>query len=235
MEATSPLGRPLYSYGQVDRILGVRPGTARRWINGYNRLGTAYEPVVRLHRLDDRNLVTWGEFVETYYLARLRSHPVPVPMHRIRRALQRLRDRLGVPYAFADERVLHAEREGLLDVVKVIQEEEGVDDFLVEVLSNGQLMLLPEARRRLERIEFDGGIAARLRPRLDIDTIFVSGHENFGRPMIGDTFITPSAVAELVQAGDPLDMVAQLYELPPRLINDAGLFTYGDRWRLLVA
>ena len=33
------LERPLYGLGQVDRILGLRGGTARRWIDGYSRGG----------------------------------------------------------------------------------------------------------------------------------------------------------------------------------------------------
>ena len=41
------LSRPVYGVGQVDRILGLRPGTARRWIDGYQRSGTSYPPVVR--------------------------------------------------------------------------------------------------------------------------------------------------------------------------------------------
>lgn len=29
--------RPVYGFGQVDRILGLKSGTSQRWIDGYNR------------------------------------------------------------------------------------------------------------------------------------------------------------------------------------------------------
>ena len=68
----SILERVLYTYSDVDRILGLGQGTARRWINGYRMEGTAYAPVVR-DTPQDTTLVTWGEFVEVYYLSRFRD------------------------------------------------------------------------------------------------------------------------------------------------------------------
>lgn len=44
---TDLLNRPVYGMGQVDRVLCLKPGTARRWIDGYERGGRRYEPVVR--------------------------------------------------------------------------------------------------------------------------------------------------------------------------------------------
>ena len=31
--------RPVYGFGQVDHILGVKGGTSQRWIDGYKRAG----------------------------------------------------------------------------------------------------------------------------------------------------------------------------------------------------
>lgn len=44
----SLLDRPAYGLGQVDHILGLTSGTARRWIDGYRRGGRLYTPVVRV-------------------------------------------------------------------------------------------------------------------------------------------------------------------------------------------
>ena len=41
------LNRPTYGLAQVDRLLGLPGGTARRWIDGYERAGKRYPPVVR--------------------------------------------------------------------------------------------------------------------------------------------------------------------------------------------
>ena len=46
-DVVDQLSRPVYGLAQVDRILGLRGGTARRWIDGYRRGGKSYPPVVR--------------------------------------------------------------------------------------------------------------------------------------------------------------------------------------------
>jgi hypothetical protein len=38
------LSRPVYGLSQVDALLGLRPGTARRWIDGYERAGRSIPP-----------------------------------------------------------------------------------------------------------------------------------------------------------------------------------------------
>jgi hypothetical protein len=45
--ATSMLDRAIYSYSDVDRLVGVREGTARRWLEGYARPGKFSAPVLR--------------------------------------------------------------------------------------------------------------------------------------------------------------------------------------------
>ncbi len=71
----SLLGRRIYSLSDVDRLLVLPPGTARRWIDGYDRGGVHYPPVIRAERTRDEE-VTWGEFVETRLLGVSRSRGV---------------------------------------------------------------------------------------------------------------------------------------------------------------
>jgi hypothetical protein len=44
---TSLLDRAIYSFADVDRLVGLRPGTAKRWIDGYTRADVTYSPVLR--------------------------------------------------------------------------------------------------------------------------------------------------------------------------------------------
>ncbi len=44
MSVLSMLDRDVYLYSEVDRLIGLRGGTARRWINGYERGGKQYDP-----------------------------------------------------------------------------------------------------------------------------------------------------------------------------------------------
>src|ERR1700675_1890986 len=66
------LNRPTYGLAQVDRLLGLPGGTARRWIDGYERAGKRYPPVVRESSTGDA-IATWGEFVETRLLSEYRE------------------------------------------------------------------------------------------------------------------------------------------------------------------
>ncbi|MFB9743245.1 hypothetical protein ACFFOU_19225 [Pseudonocardia sulfidoxydans] len=71
MEETSAelLNRPVYGMSQAARLLGLRTDGLRRWIDGYERRGKAYAPVIR-ERSTGVDTVTWGEFVEVPPLAR---------------------------------------------------------------------------------------------------------------------------------------------------------------------
>jgi len=71
------LERPVYGFSHVDDLLGLKGGTARRWIDGYERRGKEHPPIVRETRTDNE-LVTWGEFVETGLLARYRDAGVSI-------------------------------------------------------------------------------------------------------------------------------------------------------------
>ncbi len=91
----------MYGFSQVDDLLGLKGGTARRWIDGYERRGKGYSPIVRETRTDNE-LMTWGEFVETGLLARHRD--AGVPMLRMRPVVEGLRQRFQVRYPLATVR-----------------------------------------------------------------------------------------------------------------------------------
>jgi hypothetical protein len=129
------LDRRLYGYGEVDRILDLPAGTARRWIDGYSRRGRQYQPVIRVEPLGPEAAVTWGESIETYYLSRLRASDRPIPWLEIREAVLRLRSETGLQHVFAHEEVLLADRQ-LLQFFREIQDEEGVDSLVVCALTN---------------------------------------------------------------------------------------------------
>ncbi|MGH3711554.1 MAG: hypothetical protein ACRDRQ_26400 [Pseudonocardiaceae bacterium] len=96
-QVVSMLERPVYSYAEIDRLLRLTPGTAKRWIDGYKRAGRVYEPVVRQERTGSP-WVTWGEFVETRLLFEFRSS---VPMIKLRPVVEWLRERASRDYPLA--------------------------------------------------------------------------------------------------------------------------------------
>src|ERR1035441_6964573 len=99
MSVTPMLDRDVYLYAEVDRIVGLRSGTARRWINGYERSGKLYEPILRTEQRVTE-WATWGEFVETRILAEYRDI-AKVRTPRLREAITVLRQIYGVAYPLA--------------------------------------------------------------------------------------------------------------------------------------
>lgn len=218
--------RRLYTYPEVDRILNLAAGTAQRWINGYSRLDRRYPPVVRNVR-QNTSRVNWGEFIETYYLSRFRDSGIP--LQRLRRILLDVRERTESHYLFSDDRILHADPD-LLEVIGQIQEEHGFEVFMVVRTGQLRFELDMEARARLRRITYEEGLARALRPRLDIDHVVVHADRFFGKPKLEGTGISPNAVARMVISGTRVEDVAELYDLTPALVDEAGRFTYGNRW-----
>jgi hypothetical protein len=115
------LERAIYSYADVDRLVGLHSGMARRWLEGYERAGRFYDPVLR-PRSTGSDAVTWGEMVEARLLAEFRSRDVPV--QRLRPAIVRLRKELG-PYPLAHARPF-LDVEGR-ELVCYVQEQVGLE------------------------------------------------------------------------------------------------------------
>ena len=94
----SILERPVYGIGEAAGLLGLRTDRARARLDGYERAGTSYAPVIRPERTGDE-VVTWGEFVELGYLREYRREDVP--LQRLRPVIEELRRALGTPYPLA--------------------------------------------------------------------------------------------------------------------------------------
>jgi uncharacterized protein (DUF433 family)/transposase len=214
------LSRPTYGLAQIDSLLGLQAGTARRWIDGYRRGGKAYDPVVREHSTGEE-IATWGEFIETRLLAEYRD--AGVPMIRMRPAVEALREELKVPYPLASAR-MWLRPEGR-DLVRVIEEKVSLDSHLaLVVVATGQtLAWSAEADRFRSAIEWtgesDNAEPYRLRPVAGIDDVVVDPLLGFGEPVVRG--VRTEIIRELVQAGESQDVIAEVYELPKESVEAA--------------
>ena len=154
MEAVQLLDRAIYSYSDVDRLIGLHSGTARRWLEGYRRNGHDYEPVLRPEP-SGSEVVTWGEMVEARLLAEYRNRRVPI--QRLRPAVVRLRNEFGrYPLAHAAPFLDVEGRE----LVRLVQEQVGLQrELLLVVVRNGQLHLSPWADRFWPAVTYENGVA----------------------------------------------------------------------------
>ncbi|MEV4567280.1 DUF433 domain-containing protein [Nonomuraea sp. NPDC049419] len=215
------LERPTYTMAQVDRLLGLPSGTARRWIDGYVRNGKPYPPVVREEHTGE-DYATWGEFVETRLLSEFRS--AGVPLINMRPAIEVLRAETGSPYPLAHSAnlITSVGRE----LVKRVQDEVNLDEALqLVVLRNGQFMLTPPAETYMNAVRFNKrGDAVSIYPDPEFREIVIDPLRAFGEPVVDDRAVPTEVIAEQVRAGDSEEMVAELYELSPEQVRAAVLF-----------
>ena len=143
------LDRAIYSYADVDRLVGLHAGTARRWLEGYTREGHFYDPVLRPSPTGGDE-VTWGEMVEARLLAEFRRRDVTV--QRLRPAIVELRQEFG-RYPLAQARPF-LDVEGR-ELVRLVQEHVGLERQLqLVVVRNGQLVLADSAERFSAAVEY---------------------------------------------------------------------------------
>ncbi|MBV9162638.1 MAG: hypothetical protein JO281_14055 [Pseudonocardiales bacterium] len=142
----SLLNHRVYGLSDVDRLLALPPGTARRWIDGYDRGGVHYPPVIRVERTRDEEL-TWGEFVETRLLAEFRARGAS--LHRLRTTAVRLREEFG-DYPLAHARPF-LDSDGR-ELVRHVQREVGITGHeMLVVVRSGQAMMSAPAHARSSR------------------------------------------------------------------------------------
>lgn len=213
----SLLDREIYSLSDVDRLVGLRAGTARRWLEGYERGGRAYEPVLRPGPRGDE-VVTWGEMVEARLLAEFRAREVPV--QRLRPAVERLRAEFG-RYPLARAQPL-LEVEGR-ELVRRVQEHLSLDArFELVVVRNGQTMLSATADRFRQAVEYTQGIVSSITPHAQAPEVRLDPVRAFGQPAVRN--VRTDVLAEDYRAGASRDELIDLYDLDAEQVDAALRF-----------
>lgn len=223
--ALAILDRPTYGYADVDRLLGLSSGTARRWIDGYKRR-KEYAPIVR-EASTGADTVTWGEYVETSLLAGYREAGVRII--RLRAIVQGLRKELGIPYPLAHLRPLVDEQ--TLQLVEQLEETAELDPDLRMVIrvTDGQLLLAAPVRQFKVNAVYepigaqlgghDDGVVVSFRPLGHSRAVTIDPRRKFGQPVVR---AVPTAVLyEQFKAGDRVEMIAGGYELTRNEVLDA--------------
>ncbi len=214
------VNRPVYGLAQVDQILGLRGGTAGRWIDGYQRAGRTYPPVVREESTGD-DIVTWGEFVETRLLSEYREAGAPIA--RMRPAVVALRQELQTRYPLASARTW-------LDVkgrelVRKVQEQVGLEPQLaLVVVRTGQRILwtspADEFRKSVKWTSDSSDAQPRLlHPAPDLSNVVIDPLRGFGEPVVRN--VRTDVIGELFRAGDSSDSIADLYQLKRPAVDEA--------------
>lgn len=215
--ALSLLDRAIYSYGDVDRLVGLHHGTSRRWLDGYSRAGKFYEPILR-ESSTGTDSVTWGEMVEARLLAEFRNRDVTV--QKLRPAIERLREQFGrYPLALARP---FLEVEGR-ELVQVVQEQVGLDKSLqLVVVRNGQSILTAATQRFSGAVQYVNGAAGSIQPDIRTPDVVMDPTRTFGQPAVRN--VRTEILASDYRAGSSRDELADLYDLTAGQVDEALRF-----------
>ena len=198
----------------------------RAWLDGYERGGIFYQPVIRPEHTGD-GIVTWGEFVELGYLREYRRKGVP--LQRLRPVIAALRDEYCTLYPLATAKPFVHGR----DLVLMLQRQNDLPDPLAIVVVSGQTILLAdEAKRFFRKVEFDAQDAARLvRPVGTASSVVIDPLVRFGRPSVRG--VSTDRLWELHDAGESLGVISAGYDLPEHEVRAA--VAYEEQQRSIAA
>ena len=202
------LDRQMYAEAEAARLLQLAPSTLHYWLEGGERRGKRYLPVIREEGTGSK-IVTWGEFVEAGLLRQYRRvHRIP--MLELRMVIERLRQDLGVPYPLAHARPFVGPGRKLL---LKIQEDVGLPgDFWLVTIAGGMPMLLPASEAFFERVEWEDDLATGWHPADDRKSpVRMRPDERFGLPAVGG--VKTEIVWEHIEADETFDEVAEELEL----------------------
>jgi uncharacterized protein (DUF433 family) len=215
---TTTLDREVFTLPEAARHAEVPMSTLSWWLEGRSQGGRFYDPVLR-PRPTGSNRVTWGEFVEARYLRAYRRRGVA--LQRLRPFIERMRQEFAVAYPLAHFKPFVDE--GMRLVLR-LQQLSGVPDELGMVVeaSSGQILLTPASSAFLAEVEFAGEAdqAARLiRPDGRESQVVIDPDYSSGAPTIRG--IRTEALAELIDAGEPIVAVAADFNLDAALLRQA--------------
>jgi len=226
--AASILERPVYGISQAAGLLGLRRERIRAWLDGYERSGVRYPPVIRLEATGD-DIITWGEFVELGYLREYRRKGVP--LQQLRPVIDELRRRLSTPYPLATAHPYISGKE----LVWEVQQREGLNPAIAIVVRTGQMVALAaEADRFVKKVEFNPeGICEveRIRPAGIASPVVMDPLIRFGQPSVDG--VSTERLWELHDAGEILADIACSYELEESRVR-AGV-AYEEHQRSVAA
>ncbi len=210
---------PLYTIRQAAAYLGVPPSTVRAWSVGANyptsrgRTGR-FKELLKLPKGSPTRL-TFNNLVEAYVLTLMRRlHELP--LSQVRRAMANVTLQMG------DARPLLS-RSFETDGSRLYTTEFGK---LVEVSTgSGKQLAIRQATRGLRRIERDESGIVGLFPFLnDVDeprVVSIDPRRSFGRPTIKGSGVAVDVVADLVNAGDSVAVVAREFGVSEDAVNRA--------------
>lgn len=225
--AVDRFNAPLYTQGEASSYLGVPQSTLRSWSRGYHicRAGKSISGRSVITSLDKHGRrgaeIPFVGLAEGYALAAIRS--AGVPLQRVRPALERLGDELGLAHALASKRLFTDGAEVLFDYSETAPSDAADAIGELVVVRNGQRVLNEVVQTYLQRVEFaaDGYATAFPLPGFELAQVVADARRSFGQPLFAHGGARLEDALSMFRAGEALSVVAEEFGVPYMELEDA--------------
>lgn len=219
---------PLYSVSEAARHIGVPRSTFGTWVRGYSRQPKGRSPVsgapvVTLIPTNSTGpSVPFVGLAEGFVLAAFRE--AGVPLQRIRPAIARLHEELGIPHALASRSLYTDGAEVLYDYAESTGDTpEGKSARELVVVRNNQRVFQEVVDAYLRRIEFasDGWASVIHLPQYRAADVVVDPERSFGIPIFARGAARVEVVLGRFKAGESIETLSEEFGVPPAELLDA--------------
>lgn len=203
--------RALFTLRETATYLGIPASTLHHWA----RPKTDDSLITVLPAAGRMASVPFVGFAEAFVLSALRS--AGVPMQRIRPAVERLANEVGVAHALASERVYTDGAELIFDYASASN-----DPALLTVVRTGQQHFSDVIRGYLSRIAYgsDGWAEQLQLPAYASARVIVDPRQAFGQPVVVHGGARVEDLVDRFQAGDRFGDIAADFGVPPAEVED---------------
>ena len=209
-------GIGIYTAPEAARMVGMRPGTLRRWLVGYDHDAKHEAPLWHPQydpADEDGMLLGFRDLVEARIVNALRAKKIGLPT--IRTCLERARAIVGQDHPFSTRQFKTDGKTIFLEITRGLDEPQLID------LKRSQGVFSRVVAPTLDDLDFGKEGAERWWLLHGKRTIVADPGRSFGQPIVADHGITTARVAQAVEAEGSVARVAKIYELRPALIRDA--------------
>ncbi|MGH3972598.1 MAG: hypothetical protein ACRDS9_04645 [Pseudonocardiaceae bacterium] len=217
---------PLYSVAEAARHLDVPVSTFRTWARGYRNLPKGRppvvgDPIVTSVPIDSGACIPFIGLAEGYVLTAVRQ--AGVPLQRVRPALDRLHDELGIEHVLASRKLYtdgaevlydYAEHEGDTPEARSARE--------LVVVRNDQRVFNEIVDSYLQRIDFHDDQWARVihLPKYRQADVIVDQERSFGAPIFAHGGVRLGTVLAAFKRGAGITDLTDEYGVPEADILD---------------
>lgn len=202
---------PMFKPQEAARYLRMPESTMRRWLHGSSQVGVLVHSVApECHGWPS---IPFVGLIEAYVLRNLRE--LGLSTRSIQETAVAVRREFGTPYALATKKIA-------TDGIDIFIQYAGQDDLARA--RDGQRPIRDVVGDYLRYIEWDpqdefaGSLRLPQFPRSN--PVIIDPNFAFGQPVLASKKIPVEAIVDLWKAGEPMEAVAEEYELDVEAVED---------------